>query len=308
MKIFIACSKESVEIMDEIEMWLQDLECEVLRWDRPGLFPPGEQTFNTLINISKQIDGAICLFSEDDKVWYRGDTTKQPRDNILIEYGLFVGALGPRKTIICRYGAPKNASDLLGLTVIDINDKRKAFSKTEIKIWAKSLNTNPVDPAILSLQGRIHELEKELEISRQEMIFEREKANDLERMLERENIINFSEIDLQSDGHWKLLFNSKYFDEVSKILSVACRNPADLKEMLRAKEIHDVSEQIAWQPDEFNSQKTYIMSRKVLRVFRRYYDSDKYLFFYRNLPDIIQGQINAIAHYSLQSRLNTSQE
>lgn len=307
MKIFIACSKENIEKMNEIERWLEESNHEVLRWDQPGLFPPGEQTFITLINISKQIDGAICLFSEDDKVWYRGDAAMQPRDNVLIEYGLFAGALGPRRAIICKCGSPRRASDILGLTVIEINDNRKAFSREEIKIWANKLKSNPIDPVLISLKGRIHELELELESSRRETLAEREKSDDLEKILERRNIINFSEIDLNTDGHWKLLFSSKYFDETAQILVKLCDKPAKLKQMLNTDETKDVCEQIAWQTDEENTQKTYIMARKVLRVFRRYYDSEKYLLFLKKLPEPVKDQITTLAQYVVKNKRNVEE-
>jgi predicted nucleotide-binding protein len=100
LRIFIASSRESLDLVHEIEVWLEEQGHESVPWDKPGLFMPGEQTFKTLMEISRNVDAAVFVFSADDKVWYRGDTVPQPRDNILIEYGLFGGALGPSKAII----------------------------------------------------------------------------------------------------------------------------------------------------------------------------------------------------------------
>jgi predicted nucleotide-binding protein len=109
VKVFIGSSSESVDHMSEIAMWLEEEKVEPVPWNLPTLFLPGDNTFLNLIEISRSVDGAIFIFAEDDLVWYRADTVAQPRDNVLLEYGLFVGALGPKRAIICRRGRPKAA-------------------------------------------------------------------------------------------------------------------------------------------------------------------------------------------------------
>lgn len=129
MKIFIGSSRESLPVVREVEVWLEEQEHEPIPWDQPGLFMPGVQTFTTLIQISREVEAAILVFAEDDQVWYRGDTAPRPRDNVLIEYGLFGGVLGPQKAIVCRIGDPKHPIDLAGLTCIDINPARRLRRK-----------------------------------------------------------------------------------------------------------------------------------------------------------------------------------
>ncbi|MGV3618421.1 MAG: TIR domain-containing protein [Fimbriimonas sp.] len=95
VKIFIASSRESIPLVREIEVWLAEQGHEPVPWDKPGLFMPSEQTFKILTELSRNVEAAVFIFGEDDRVWYRGDTVPQPRDNVLIEYGLFAGQLGP---------------------------------------------------------------------------------------------------------------------------------------------------------------------------------------------------------------------
>ncbi len=300
MKIFIASARESLDLVREVESWLQEKNHEPMPWDQPGLFPPGEQTFLTLINISKQVEGAIFLFGEDDKVWYRGDAAAQPRDNVLIEYGLFAGALGPRKAIICRHGKPKPSADLLGITVIDLSSERKARGRIELHIWSNRLASNPLDPAVLQLQGQISALEREKESLETRIAFEREKAKDLEKILQDRDIVDFSAIDLKSDGHWKLLYEFRYFEAVANLLASSADTPAALRTLFEQAGAGMVVDQIAWhavgdpnkKAEDMNPQRNPFLARKALRVFRWYIDSSEFPTFVRQLPDPIQSQID----------------
>src|SRR6266516_4329714 len=104
MRIFLGSSQEAVTrgTMGEIAVWIERFSHEPVPWNKPGLFLAGTYVFSRLLEISKEIDGALFVFAEDDRVWYRGDLTTQPRDNVLIEYGLFAGALGINRVVLCR--------------------------------------------------------------------------------------------------------------------------------------------------------------------------------------------------------------
>jgi Predicted nucleotide-binding protein containing TIR-like domain len=139
IKIFAGSAKEELELIHEIEVSLEQTKCEIIPWDKLGLFPPGEFTFQTLLSIASKVDAAIFIFGEDDRVWYRSDAIPQPRDNVLLEYGLFSGALGTKKTVICLNGAPKLASDIRGLTYIDLSAGTRRRGLFELKRWVENL-------------------------------------------------------------------------------------------------------------------------------------------------------------------------
>ena len=122
MKIFIGSSKEQIPQMRNIAVQLEQLKHEVVRWNKPGLFTVGEYTFESLVEISKQVDGAVFIWGEDDDIWYRGEFTSQPRDNVFLEYGLFAGQLGKEKVIIAKSGNPKISSDLQGITFLSLEE------------------------------------------------------------------------------------------------------------------------------------------------------------------------------------------
>ncbi|MCD9020211.1 nucleotide-binding protein [Cohnella silvisoli] len=126
MKVFIGSSVESLKDLRMIARLIEEEGHEPIPWNKPGIFPLGNYLFESLVEVGSQIDAAILIFNEDDQLWYRGDGTKQPRDNVLIEYGFFAGKLGTKRTIICRRGFPKMATDLNGLIYCDLNKEFKA--------------------------------------------------------------------------------------------------------------------------------------------------------------------------------------
>src|SRR5687768_10855353 len=131
MKIFLASSHESLDDMHKIARIVESLHHEPLPWDSPEAFLPGTNTLNGLIQLSRDVHAAILVFAEDDKVWYRTSEQFQARDNVLLEYGLFAGILGPERTLICRKGKPKTPSDLEGIIHIDISGIESARARIE---------------------------------------------------------------------------------------------------------------------------------------------------------------------------------
>lgn len=96
--------------------------------------------FPSLVKIAKKVDGAIFMFNAEDATWYsdRCELKKEVRDNVLLEYGLFVGILGEDKvTFICE-NSPKIATDLLGITYIN-GEQSEYQIKPDIEAWLGQL-------------------------------------------------------------------------------------------------------------------------------------------------------------------------
>lgn len=139
MKIFLGSSTEALTALDRIQEWLESSGHTALPWNAPDLFLPGDNTFLRLIEIARQVQAAIFMFAEDDRVWYRSDSLPQTRDNVLLEYGLFAGALGPNRVAICRTGTPKNPSDLAGVVTLELKEGRNTGSRKKLKAWLQKL-------------------------------------------------------------------------------------------------------------------------------------------------------------------------
>lgn len=140
-KIFFGSSTEAADIMDEIAVSVATLNCTTLKWNSPsdGIFIPGNMTLDSLINTANEVDGAIFIFNADDKVWYHNDVAESTvRDNVLFEYGLFMGALGKRNVAFVCKDKPKLASDLAGVTYIDANND-PSIVKMHLKHWIQNM-------------------------------------------------------------------------------------------------------------------------------------------------------------------------
>ena len=118
MNIFIGSSKEASETMKRIARCLRAAGHTPLPWNKRNLFITGQDLFAELVRLSKEVDGAVFVFAEDDTTWSRGAVHQIPRDNVLLEYGLFVGSLGRESVCAVVVGKPKFPSDLLGVLVI----------------------------------------------------------------------------------------------------------------------------------------------------------------------------------------------
>jgi hypoxanthine phosphoribosyltransferase len=137
MNLFIGSSTEAEEYLDWIALRIEDAGHKALRWNAIDdfLFRPGQYTLTSLLDISKKVDAALLIFSSDDRTWFRGDQLMYPRDNVILEYGIFVSRLGLNKAAICRVGGSKIPSDLSGLQIIDIDINKKEHARQVLKNW-----------------------------------------------------------------------------------------------------------------------------------------------------------------------------
>lgn len=114
--LFIGSTVEALPVARAVHAEL-DQDLEVTIWNH-GLFPGGVVTWSQLLKKTADFDFALFIFSGDDQVTSRGQESLGVRDNVLIEYGLFVGALGHERVFFMfnRDARPKIASDLAGVT------------------------------------------------------------------------------------------------------------------------------------------------------------------------------------------------
>jgi predicted nucleotide-binding protein len=123
-RLFIGSTAEALLVAQEVQAEL-DRDFEVTIWSQ-SLFGPGNGTWMRLVEMARsQFDFALFVFSADDMIESRGVLAPGPRDNVLLEYGLFVGALGLDKAFFLynRDKPPKLASDLSGITALTYRER-----------------------------------------------------------------------------------------------------------------------------------------------------------------------------------------
>lgn len=125
--VFIGCSSEYKDAARALQSLFvkrrlaNSAVVEVEIWDQ-GTFCPSETTLSSLIEAAKKFDFAILIFGKDSISTDRGVVHDAPRDNVLFECGLFVGAIGIERTFIVTHGCVKIPSDLAGLNVVNYTD------------------------------------------------------------------------------------------------------------------------------------------------------------------------------------------
>ncbi len=114
--VFIGSSSEGRQIAEYLQVLL-DANCEVEIWSQ-GTFGVGDSTLASLVAALERFDFAVLVVTADDTGTARGQGYAAPRDNVLFELGLFMGALGPARTFIVvdRSNPPKLPTDLAGVT------------------------------------------------------------------------------------------------------------------------------------------------------------------------------------------------
>src|SRR5688572_10572136 len=114
--VFIGSSREALKIAQAVRKELSK-EFHADLW-RDGIFELGEDVLDELLRFVKSYEFAVFILSEDDFTESRKGRSKSPRDNVILELGLFLGALGRRRAFAVlvpgKRTLPKMPTDLLG--------------------------------------------------------------------------------------------------------------------------------------------------------------------------------------------------
>jgi hypothetical protein len=114
--VFIGSSAEGLPIAKAVQKNLDhSAECQI--WSQ-GVFGLTEGSLESLVNKLDDFDFSILVLTPDDLAISRGEQQPIPRDNVLLELGLFIGGLGRKRTfMVCERGTKlKLPSDLAGIT------------------------------------------------------------------------------------------------------------------------------------------------------------------------------------------------
>ena len=114
--VFIGSSKESLSIAEAIQSNLEHEDLIVRLWT-DGVFGASQFVINELEKQVREADFAVLVLGADDEVVSRDEKSDAPRDNVIFELGLFMGALSHERTfmIVPYEGDIKIPTDLLGL-------------------------------------------------------------------------------------------------------------------------------------------------------------------------------------------------
>lgn len=113
-RIFIGSSKEGLAVAQIVkEYFSSDYDCYLWSDD---VFKENDSFLDTLLREASLFDFAFMIFSKDDKSEIRKELFDTPRDNVLFEFGLFIGRVGTDRAFVIREKGVKMPSDLFGIT------------------------------------------------------------------------------------------------------------------------------------------------------------------------------------------------
>jgi predicted nucleotide-binding protein len=115
--LFIGSSTESLPIAESLDRSFGTEPITRILWTAPGIFGASTFPIEDLEGLLDTSDFAALVVGADDLVESRGQTFFAPRDNVVLEIGLFMGSLQHRRTfIVAEKGLDlKLPSDLFGL-------------------------------------------------------------------------------------------------------------------------------------------------------------------------------------------------
>ena len=117
---FLGSSSEGLKVTEEFRRLLPARRLISKIWT-DGVFEASNTFIESLTTIAADSDFAVLLLTPDDTTISKGRTNVSPRDNLVFELGLFIGATGRERVFILK---PKGhdvkiPSDLLGVTWLD---------------------------------------------------------------------------------------------------------------------------------------------------------------------------------------------
>jgi predicted nucleotide-binding protein len=127
--LFVGSSRESLPVVKELVGGWVSPPFVVRPWTG-GVFSPSQFPIDDLTKQVVACDFAALVLGPDDQVLSRGITSHSPRDNVLFELGLFMGAIERARTlfIVPRDEDIKIPTDILGLTPLRYDSRAPSLA------------------------------------------------------------------------------------------------------------------------------------------------------------------------------------
>ena len=126
--IFIASSGAAKDDLKRVHEGLKSVSRDVRPWTGPDIFMPSSYVLDSLLEQAHCVDFAVIIATPDDLIAKNVAANPTPnhvptaRDNVLLEFGLFVGALERSRVVVLQKHEVDLPSDMQGLTFLRYND------------------------------------------------------------------------------------------------------------------------------------------------------------------------------------------
>lgn len=123
-RLFIGSSSEGLKYVNYLEEKLKDhVDC--FRWVDDDVFIPNKSTLDVLIKQAKLSDFAVLVATKDDITTNetRGTERGTPRDNVIFEHGLFLGATSVDRAFLFVQENAELPSDFNGVSTLKFSEE-----------------------------------------------------------------------------------------------------------------------------------------------------------------------------------------
>lgn len=122
-RIFIGSSTEGLPVAERIKKFFEpEFDCFI--WN-DKIFQLNDGFLETLLKSASLFDFGFMVFAADDISKIRDKEYNTTRDNVLFEYGLFLGRIGTDRAYIIMEEGIKLPTDLLGITYLSYKTENK---------------------------------------------------------------------------------------------------------------------------------------------------------------------------------------
>ncbi|MCU7616601.1 nucleotide-binding protein [Chryseobacterium sp. PBS4-4] len=115
-RIFIGSSSEGLDVAQYVKHRLIQADFESYLWT-DDIFKANNSVLETLLKEASLFDFGILVATKDDYTKKREKEFQTPRDNIIFEYGIFLGRLGTNRAFVIQEKGSELPSDMYGITV-----------------------------------------------------------------------------------------------------------------------------------------------------------------------------------------------
>lgn len=139
--LFIGSSAEGLLVARALQAEL-DFDVEATIWSQ-GVFGLSDGTLESLAAKAPTFDFAVLVLTPDDLLTSREQTRNAPRDNVIFEAGLFMGALGRRRVFMvsCRDDELTLPSDFAGIAMARYNRRSDGNLQAAVGPVATNIRT-----------------------------------------------------------------------------------------------------------------------------------------------------------------------
>jgi hypothetical protein len=119
--IFIASSSEAKGVAKAVKRQFERFG-DVDYWEE-NMFLVNQGALENLVNLSAFYDFAVAIFTKDDQAQIRDQSVHVTRDNVIFEFGLFLGRLGPSRAFFIAEEGVKIFSDWDGISRVEFKTR-----------------------------------------------------------------------------------------------------------------------------------------------------------------------------------------